>query len=121
MCMHNTAYSGDVDILAAEFQHRGDNHWSVKVTLEHDDQGWNHYADKWRVVDGKGKVIGNRVLHHPHVDEQPFTRSLDDITIANATSIVYIEAHDKVHGWTRKRLKIDLRNSTNGRLIVETN
>jgi len=45
------------------------------VTLSHADTGWEDYADGWRVELEDGTVLGTRVLGHPHVNEQPFTRS----------------------------------------------
>lgn len=106
--MLNVAAAGEVEIVAADFHHRGDNHWSVSVTLKHADSGWDHYADNWRVADGKGNVLGDRVLYHPHVDEQPFTRGLGDVAIPPAVETVYVLAHDKQHGWAAQRMRIDL-------------
>jgi hypothetical protein len=83
--------------------------WSVAVTLHHGDSGWDHYADEWRVVDGAGRVLGRRVLHHPHVDEQPFTRGLGQVAIPADTHQVYVEAHDNFHGWSSQRVAVDLR------------
>ena len=114
----NTAYADDVKIIAADFRSSGDHSWSVSVTLNHADAGWDHYADNWRVVDGEGHVLGDRVLYHPHVDEQPFTRSLSNVTIPENVSTVYIEAHDKVHGWSANKLKVDLHKAINGHLKV---
>jgi hypothetical protein len=114
----NTATAGDVRIVAADLHTAGANRWSVNVTLMHADSGWDHYADRWRVVDDAGTVLGDRVLHHPHVDEQPFTRGLAGVVIPDATGTVYIEAHDKVHGWTRQRLTVDLHQARDGRLRV---
>jgi len=114
----NTAVANEVKILAAEFNSSGDNLWSVSVTLKHNDTGWNHYADNWRVVDGEGNVLGDRVLYHPHVGEQPFTRELDSVKIPEGTTTVYIEAHDKVHGWTPNRLTVDLGKVSDGHLRV---
>jgi hypothetical protein len=108
LTLFNMAHADDIKILAADFHHSGGDYWSVKVTLQHGDTGWDHYADNWRVVDGEGNVLGDRVLHHPHVDEQPFTRGLGDVKIPEGINTVYIEAHDKVHGWTPNRLKVDL-------------
>ena len=117
--MLDTASAGDVKILAAEFQVNDGNRWSVSVTLEHGDTGWDHYADNWRVVDGEGNILGDRVLYHPHVDEQPFTRSLGNVKVPEGVTKVYIEAHDKVHGWTPNRLSVDLRKAGDGRLRVK--
>lgn len=114
----NTAYANDVQILAAEFQNSGALSWSVSITLKHNDTGWKHYADNWRIVDNKGNILGNRVLMHPHVNEQPFTRGLGNVMIPERVKTVYVEAHDTMHGWTAKKLQIDLEKATNGRLTV---
>ena len=113
------AHANEVKVLAADFNQSGDHSWTVSVTLKHDDTGWEHYADDWRVVDDNDNILGNRVLFHPHVDEQPFTRSLGNVKIPPGISTVYIEAHDKLHGWSKDRLKVDLSKSVNGRLKVE--
>lgn len=118
LTMSNATKANDVKIVAAEFR-GGGVMWSVNVTLKHNDTGWDHYADNWRVVDGDGKVLGDRVLFHPHVNEQPFTRSLTGVTIPEGVKTVYIEAHDKKHGWTAKRLTIDLSKVSKRRLRVE--
>jgi hypothetical protein len=109
VCAVKTATADEVKILSADFQRGMDGLWQVNVTLQHGDTGWDHYADHWRVVDGQGNVLANRVLYHPHVNEQPFTRSQGGVKIPVGMESVYIEARDKVHGWTEKRLKVDLR------------
>ena len=100
--------AGEVEIVKvnAEKQRAG---WVFNVTLKHGDTGWDHYADAWRVVTEDGKELGTRTLYHPHVDEQPFTRSLGDVTIPADVSAVYIEAHDKVHGWGKQRYRVKIR------------
>ena len=92
--------------VKAEYQ---SPYWLFNVTLKHDDKGWDHYADAWRVVSEDGKELAKRTLYHPHVDEQPFTRSLGNIEIPQSASFVYVEAHDKVHGWSKQRFKVKLR------------
>ena len=116
----NMAYGGEVQILAADLHNsEGTTHWSVNVTLKHDDTGWDHYADNWRIVDNKENVLGDRVLAHPHVTEQPFTRGLSSVEIPKGITILYIEAHDKVHSWTKNRLEVAMDRATGGSLLVE--
>ncbi len=117
----NVAPAAEVEILGAEFESSGANRWSVSVTLQHADTGWDHYADNWRVVDAEGRVLGDRVLYHPHVDEQPFTRSLSGVAVPTGTDIIFIEAHDKVHGWSATRLRVNLADAREGRLRVRAN
>lgn len=116
--MLNTAVAGDVSILMADFRSVGNTHWAVNVTLRHSDEGWDHYADNWRVVDAQGNVLGDRVLFHPHVDEQPFTRGINSVHIPADITNVYIEAHDKEHGWSAKRLQVDLTKAKSGHVRV---
>ncbi len=102
------AFAGDVEIVHARFRQSAPGEWSVDVTLRHADSGWDHYADAWRIVTGDGAIAGTRTLYHPHETEQPFTRSLGGVAIAPGTTIVYVEAHDKVHGWSPRRLQVNL-------------
>ena len=101
------ARAGQVEIVDAVLV-RDAASWNASVTLRHADTGWKHYADAWRVVDAEGRELGKRVLYHPHVKEQPFTRSLHGIAIPPGTRFVWIEAHDNVHGWARTRLRLRL-------------
>ena len=57
----SSATADDVVILAAKFQQQastpGSTQWSVSVTLKHNDSGWDHYADEWRIVGIDGQVF----------------------------------------------------------------
>jgi len=113
----SAALAGDVAIMKVHFEQQGDS-WNVNTTLRHADTGWSHYADAWRVVDEKGKVLGTRTLYHPHEKEQPVTRNLSDLRIPAETHIVFIEAHDKLHGWSKQRVRVDLRKAKGERFEV---
>lgn len=78
------------------------------VTLEHTDTGWEHYANQWDVVTLDGKLIKSRVLYHPHVDEQPFTRSLSGVSISKEIKQVKIRAKDLKHGYSKQEFLVDL-------------
>ena len=86
--------------------------WRFDVTLRHNDEGWEHYADAWQVVrPTDGKVFGERVLAHPHEHEQPFTRSLSGIAIPQGLSVVTVRAKCNVHGFGGRELRVDLSRS----------
>lgn len=82
--------------------------WTFDVTLFHGDTGWDDYADGWRIVDESGNVIGQRNLAHPHVNEQPFTRSLSGVQIPASVKRVGIQARDSVGGWSPRVDMFDL-------------
>ncbi|MEM6942756.1 MAG: hypothetical protein AAF565_03265 [Pseudomonadota bacterium] len=92
------AEAGQADVVAAAASKTGDA-WRFEATVAHGDTGWEHYADAWRIVGEDGTVYGTRVLAHPHVNEQPFTRSLGGVRIPEGITRVRIEARDSVHGW----------------------
>ena len=61
------------------------------------------YADGWRVLSPDSEVLGTRVLGHPHVNEQPFTRALSGVNIPRGIREVVIEARCIRDGRTTRR------------------
>jgi hypothetical protein len=100
------AFAGEVRILEVRVECPGS--CTFAVTLEHGDEGWNHYANQWDVVTLDDQVLKSRVLHHPHENEQPFTRSLSGVTIPPGVSQVKIRARDTVHGYSAQEFLVDL-------------
>ena len=78
------------------------------VTIRHADTGWKHYADRFEILDENGKLLATKVLRHPHVHEQPFTRSLAGVEIDPELVAVYVRARDKVDGYSALSEKVEL-------------
>ena len=91
--------AGEADVVKVEGHKEGDRGWRFNVTVRHDDTGWDHYANRWEVITEDGTILATRVLHHPHENEQPFTRSLSGVEIPQGVKKVFIRAHDSVHGY----------------------
>ena len=100
--------AGDVEIVGVEAIAEGDTGWRFDVTLRHGDTGWEHYADRWEVRLLDGTVLGRRVLLHPHVNGQPFTRSLSGVKVPADVGRVFVHAHDKVHGWSPDSVQVEM-------------
>jgi hypothetical protein len=94
--------------MAVRVHKSGQDTWRFDVTLKHADEGWKHYADAWDVMTEDGQLLGKRVLYHPHVNEQPFTRSLSGIKIPGNIKQVIVRGHDLVHkyGGLTKTVKL---------------
>lgn len=99
--------AGTADVIDVEVRYNGGNSFQVITTLEHADTGWKHYANGWEILDESGKVIGKRVLHHPHVNEQPFSRS-HTLDIPATVNTITIRGIDSVHGIGGKEKSIKL-------------
>jgi hypothetical protein len=92
------AIADDAIIVAAEARQQAGS-YTFSVTLRHGDTGWDDYADGWEVLDSDGNRLGFRELVHPHVNEQPFTRSLSGVEIPKDTATVFIRARTTADGW----------------------
>ena len=103
-----TVFAGEADVVDVEVTKSSQNTYSFNVTVSHEDTGWDHYANKWDILDEDGNILGTRTLYHPHVDEQPFTRSLSGVNIPEGTTTVTIRAHDSVHEYGGKTMTVEL-------------
>lgn len=69
------------------------------VTIRHKDEGWDHYADRFEIIQPNGRILAKRVLLHPHVNEQPFTREKLRVKIPKILKEIHVMAHDSKHGY----------------------
>ncbi len=93
-----SATAGCADVVEVQFEGLGGRTFRFAVSVESADTGWDKYADEWQVRDSGGRVLGTRTLTHPHVDEQPFTRS-HEIFVEPGISDVIVAARDSVDGY----------------------
>lgn len=92
------AAAGPADVVDVAVRCVSENSCTFAVTVRHEDEGWDHYADGFEILGVDGEVLGTRVLRHPHVNEQPFTRALQGVEIPESVTEVRVRAHDSVHG-----------------------
>ena len=102
------ARAGEVDVVDVVVRQSAAGVYRFDVTLRHADSGWDHYADAWEIRDGDGAVLATRVLVHPHVDEQPFTRSLGGVRLPDSLKAVTVAGHDSEHGYGGMEMTVDL-------------
>ena len=111
--------AANADVVFVKATQSADGTWRFDVTVAHPDTGWEDYADGWDVVLPDGSVVKpnptdpfTRLLVHPHVNEQPFTRSQSGIRIPADVTTVTVRAHDLVDGWGGKTVTVDLTQSS---------
>ncbi|MGI9372345.1 MAG: hypothetical protein ACR2OJ_07595 [Hyphomicrobiales bacterium] len=103
-----TVVAGGANVEDVKIEKSADGSFTFHVTVKHGDTGWDHYANKWEVSGPDGTVYGTRILHHPHENEQPFTRSKRGVEIPEGVEKVTIKAYDSVHGATGEEMTVDL-------------
>lgn len=99
-------FGGEVEIVNVEVV--CSSSCTFSVSLKHADEGWDHYANQWDVMTMDGKLLKSRVLYHPHVDEQPFTRSLSGVKIPAGIRQVKIRARDLKHGYSSEEYIVQI-------------
>jgi TolB protein len=119
MSMSESQNQANADVEFVRAEQRSDGTWRFSVTVRHPDTGWEDYADGWDVVLPDGTVLKpdpdspfTRLLLHPHVNEQPFTRSQSGIAIPEDVTTVTVRAHDIVDGFGGETVTVDLTQSS---------
>ncbi len=107
--------AANADVTFVKAQETAPNVWTFSVTVVHPDTGWEDYADGWDVLLPDGTILKpdpgspfTRLLLHPHVDEQPFTRSQSRIEIPADVTQVTVRAHDLLDGFGGEEVVVDL-------------
>jgi hypothetical protein len=102
------AVAGEADVIDAKVVRARDGTYNFDVTIKSNDKGWEYYCDAFEVLAPDGKVLGTRVLLHPHEDEQPFTRELYGVKVPPGVDRVIIRARHKPKGYDGKTLLVKL-------------
>jgi hypothetical protein len=100
--------ANEADVLNVKVKCDLQRSCNFSVTIKHNDTGWKHYVNRYEILSPTGKVLGTRVLFHPHVNEQPFTRSISNVKIPAGIKSVIIRAHDLVHKYGGKEFEVKL-------------
>lgn len=80
--------------------------YTFDVTLHHDDDGEDGYANWWQVERLDGTRLGQRELLHAHA-QQPFTRS-ETIEIPEEIICVVVRGHDQTHEYGGLAIVVNL-------------
>lgn len=106
---------GDADVTNVFVKEERDGTWTFHVSVAHPDKGFADFADGWDLVTESGAVLKadptqrfTKVLRHPHVKEQPFTRTVKGIQLPSDTQRLTVRAHDSVGGFGGKEVQVNL-------------
>ncbi|MFW5729711.1 MAG: hypothetical protein ACOCYG_08595 [Spirochaetota bacterium] len=95
----------EANVTAVEVEPTGNGAYRFSVTLIHDDDGEDGYANWWQVETLTGERLGRRDLLHAHSTAE-FTRS-ETIQIPSGTSRVVVRGHDQTHGYGGQAAIVD--------------
>jgi len=104
----HSAYAGEADVVDVKVRKNAAGTFDFDVTVKSVDKGWNHYADAFEVLGPDGKLLGQRILYHPHETEQPFTRDLYGVRIPAGITHVTVRARHKPKGYDGQTMRVAL-------------
>ena len=86
----------EANVTAVEVEPKDDDD-RFAVTLVHDDDGEDGYANWWQVETLDGDRLGRRDLAHAH-GTRAFTRS-ETVDVPESADCVVVRGHDRTHGY----------------------
>ena len=110
MLAATSALAGEADVLAVAVErHAGtEDMFDVRVTILSNDTGDNYYADAFEVLAPDGRLLGRLDFAHPHADEQPFTRALENLRVPLGIDRVTVRARHKPRGYDGQTVTVRL-------------
>ena len=96
----------EANVTAVEIGERGDGEYRFDVTLYHDDDGEDGYANWWQIERLDGEQLGRRDLLHAHSTD-PFTRSAT-IAIPEDVDCVVVRGHDQTHSYGGQAMTVSV-------------
>lgn len=96
------------DIIDVQLTRNEDGTFDFAVTVSSPYDTPERYADAWRVVAPDGNVLAERELLHDHANEQPFTRTLANVTIPDDITIVTVEGRDQEYGYGGQTMQVTI-------------
>lgn len=64
----STDFAQVKEVLATQ---EANGSWCFGTSVIHNDEGWEHYANGWEIIDLEGNQLGTRKLHHPMLMNSP--------------------------------------------------
>jgi hypothetical protein len=102
------AHAGEADVVDVKVRRSAPGVYDFDVSVRSVDRGWEYYADAFEVLAPDGRLLGRRVLLHPHETEQPFTRDLYGVRVPDGIAEVTVRARHKPRGYAGSTVRVRL-------------
>ena len=66
--------------------------YHIRVTIEHEDTGWDDYVEAWEIFGPDGTVLGVRPFFEPELERQKTVSALAGVVIPEDVKTVTIRA-----------------------------
>lgn len=102
----NTARIADVEVKRENPEQSGIYH--IRVTIEHEDTGWDDYVESWEVFGPEGEILGVRPFFEPELERVQTVSALTGIVIRENIKTVTIRARTHPKGFEGDPFEINV-------------
>lgn len=108
-----TAHAGEHAPRIADVQIKRDSPeqsgiYHIRVTIEHEDTGWDDYVEAWELHDPDGKIMAVRPFFEPELDQQQTVSALAGVVIPAEVKTVTIRARSHPVGLAGDPVEIQI-------------
>jgi hypothetical protein len=107
--------SADAHVTNVYAREEKDGTWTFHVSVQHPDKSFSDFADGWDLVTSSGAVLKRdpaqrftKTLRQPHIEEQPFTRTVKGLRIPEGVEVLTVRAHDSLGGFGGREVLVKL-------------
>ena len=82
--------------------------YHIKVTIEHEDTGWDDYVDAWEIIGADGTVLGVRPFFEPELERDKTVSALAGVVIPEDIKTATIRTHKHPGGYAGDPVEISI-------------
>ncbi len=82
--------------------------FTLSVTMEHHDTGWDHFADGVQVELPDGTDLTYRALSHPHLDSDRIEATIAGVSVPQGVDHVVLLTRCSLVGWSAEPYSVKL-------------
>lgn len=101
--LSGTAYAADDVARIADVQIKRDSAdqagiYHIRVTIEHEDTGWDDYVEAWEITSPEGELLGVRPFFEPELEDTKTVSALAGVVIPEEIKSIMIRARTHPNG-----------------------
>lgn len=100
--------SGPANVVGAAVTRNLDGSFDIRVTVRSADKGPEYYCDRIEFLDADGKVLHTHRVSRPHLNEQPFSETLNSLKLPPELEQITVRARMRPDGAAGKDRTVKL-------------
>lgn len=100
------AHIADVQVKRDSSEQPGIYH--IRVTIEHEDTGWDDYVEAWEITSPAGELLGVRPFFEPELEDAKTITALAGVVIPEDITTITIRARTHPNGIEGEPVQVQL-------------